>query len=148
MRAKVAQENIVKSGRVPYTIVRATQFFEFIPALIDGATTGDTARLSPVLMQPIAAADVSATLADVAAREPANEVIELAGPEPLRLAEAATRILRSRGDERTVVTDPDAGYFGGVVDDRSLTPGNDPSVNEHLYGTTRFEDWLDAQSAR
>jgi uncharacterized protein YbjT (DUF2867 family) len=148
MRAKVAQENIVKSGHVPYTIVRATQFFEFIPALIDGATAGETARLSPVLMQPIAAADVSATLADIAVREPANEVIELAGPEPLRLAEAATRILQTRGDARTVVTDPDAGYFGGVVDDSSLTPGNDPSVNEHLYGATRFEEWLAAQSAR
>jgi uncharacterized protein YbjT (DUF2867 family) len=148
MRAKVAQENIVKSGHVPFTIVRATQFFEFIPALIDGGTVGDTAHLSPVLMQPIAAADVSAALAEIAVSEPANEVIELAGPEPLRLADLATRILQARGDARTVVSDPDAGYFGGAVDDRSLTPGNDPSVNEHRYGTTRFEEWLDAQRSR
>jgi len=99
-------------------------------------------------MQPIAAADVSATLADVAVQSPSNEVIELAGPEPLRLAEAGRRILQHRGDARTVVTDPEVGYFGGTVTDESLTPGHDASIREHRQGSTRFTDWLAADGHR
>jgi uncharacterized protein YbjT (DUF2867 family) len=143
MRAKVAQERIVRESGVPFTIVRATQFFEFIGALADGATQGDTTVLSDVLMQPIAAADVSAALAEVAVSDPANDVIELAGPEPLRLDELARRLLAARGDARTVVTDPDAGYYGGTVDDRSLTPGNDPAISDHRFGTTEYSRWLE-----
>ena len=143
MRAKVAQENIVKSGHVPFTIVRATQFFEFIPALIDGGSVGDTAHLSPVLMQPIAAADVSEALAGIAEAAPVNGIVELAGPEPLRLDDLARRILAARGDARTVVTDPAAGYFGGTVDDTSLIPGQDPAVREQLRGATPFSTWLE-----
>ncbi|MFP3464019.1 SDR family oxidoreductase [Leifsonia sp. SIMBA_070] len=143
MRAKVAQERIVREGGIPFTIVRATQFFEFIGALTDGGTQGDTATLSDVLMQPIAAADVSAALADVALEEAADAVIEVAGPEPLRLDDLARRLLAARGDARTVTTDTAAGYFGGTVDDRSLTPGNDPAITEQRLGSTSYTQWLE-----
>ncbi|MDN4614052.1 SDR family oxidoreductase [Leifsonia sp. F6_8S_P_1B] len=144
MRAKVAQERIVGESGIPFTIVRAAQFFEFIPALADGATQGDTATLSDVLMQPIAATDVSAALAEVAVVSPANDVIELAGPEPLRLDDLARQVLAARGDARTVRTDPAAGYFGGTVDDTSLVPGNDPRVTDQRFGATSFSQWLEA----
>jgi uncharacterized protein YbjT (DUF2867 family) len=144
MRAKVAQERIVTDSGIPFTIVRATQFFEFIPALADAATQGDTATLSDVLMQPIAAADVSAALAEVAVAAPTNGVIELAGPEPLRLDDLARRVLAARGDSRTVHTDPSAGYFGGTVDDTSLVPGNDPRVTDQRFGVISFSQWLGA----
>jgi uncharacterized protein YbjT (DUF2867 family) len=145
MRAKLAQEQVAKSGGVPYTIVRSTQFHEFIPALVAGGTEDGVATLSPVLMQPIAAADVSAALAKVADREPKNDTIELAGPEPLRLAELGGRLLRSRGDDTAVVADEAAGYYGGHVDDTSLTPGHDPAITEQLRGTLTFDEWLAAQ---
>ncbi|WP_382309996.1 alpha/beta fold hydrolase [Herbiconiux sp. UC225_62] len=144
MRAKVAQEQIASAGPIPFSIVRATQFFEFIPALAEGGADGDIIRLSSVLMQPIAAADVSAALAEVATGEPINGVIELAGPEPLRLAELGTRVLAAKGDPRTVVVADETGYFGGTVTDQSLTPGNDPRVTVQQYGPTRFADWLTA----
>ena len=143
MRAKVAQERIVRESGVPFTIVRATQFFEFIGALADGATQGDTVTLSEVLMQPIAAADVSDALAAVAVADPADAVIELAGPEQLRLDDLARRLLVARGDHRTVVTDPAAGYFGGTVDDRSLVPGNDLRVTDQRFGSTTYSRWLE-----
>ncbi|MCS5717999.1 SDR family oxidoreductase [Herbiconiux sp. CPCC 205763] len=142
MRAKVAQEQIASAGPIPSSIVRATQFFEFISALAEGGADGDVVRLSSVLMQPIAAADVSAALAVVATGEPLNGVIELAGPEPLRLAELGTRVLAAQGDPRTVVVADELGYFGGSVTDESLTPGNDPRVTVQQYGPTRFADWL------
>lgn len=143
MRAKVAQERIVRESGIPFTIVRATQFFEFIGALTDGGTQGDTAVLSDVLMQPIAAADVSAELAEAAVAAPENAVVELAGPEPLRLDDLARRLLAARGDSRTVVTDLDAGYFGGTVDDRSLVPGNDPAITDHRLGSISYSRWLE-----
>jgi len=143
MRAKDAQERIVREGGIPFTIVRATQFFEFIQALADAASQGDRTILSDVLMQPIAAADVSAALAEVAVAEPANGVIEIAGPEPLRLDDLARRLLAARGDSRTVVTEPTAGYFGGKVDDRSLTPGNDPAITDQRFGGTTYSRWLE-----
>ncbi|MGN7799008.1 SDR family oxidoreductase [Leifsonia sp. 22587] len=143
MRAKTAQERIVRESGIPFTIVRATQFFEFIGALTDGATQGDTAVLSDVLMQPIAAADVSAALAEAATARPADAVIELAGPEPLRLDELARRLLTARDDHREVVTDPAAGYFGGTVDDRSLVPGNDPAITDQRFGSTTYSRWLE-----
>ena len=145
MRAKVAQERIVTESGIPYTIVRATQFFEFIPALAEGGADGDTIRLSPVLMQPIAAADVSSALADIAAAPPVDGVIELAGPEPVALAEAASTILAVRGDPREVVADPAVGYFGGTVTNESLTPGHDPAVVAQLRGATTLEEWSRAE---
>jgi uncharacterized protein YbjT (DUF2867 family) len=137
MRAKLAQEAAIKAARVPYTILRATQFFEFIGRIADGSAVGDTVRLSPALMQPVAADDVAAALADVAMGAPVNGTVELAGPEPLRLDELARRVLSAKQDARRVTTDSQARYFGAKLDDRSLTPGANPRI-----GPTRFEDWL------
>jgi len=137
MRAKVAQENAIKAATVPYTIVRATQFFEFIGQIADGSTEGQTVRLPPVLMQPMAADDVAAALADVAVARPLNGTIEVAGPEAIRLDELARRVLSAKRDPRQVLTDANASYFGTELDDRSLTPGKDPRI-----APTRFDDWL------
>lgn len=136
-RAKMAQEKLIKASPIPYTIVRATQFFEFVGGIAQGATQGQTVRLPPALMQPIAAADVSAVMADVALAEPLNGMVELAGPEPIRQDDLVRRFLKATGDARTVVTDPKALYYGVAVNDQSLTPGAHPRL-----GPTRFEDWL------
>lgn len=144
-RAKLAQERLIQASTIPYTIVRATQFFEFAAGIAYGGTEGDLVRLPPILMQPIAAADVSATLADLALSAPANAVVELAGPEPIRQDEFVRRHLAAAGDPRRVVADPAAGYFGTAVDDRSLTPS--PGATPRL-GATRFEDWLQAAAGR
>jgi uncharacterized protein YbjT (DUF2867 family) len=136
-RAKLTQENLVKAGPIPYTIVRATQFFEFIGRIADSGTEGDTVRLSPALVQPEAADDVAATLADVAVGAPLNDTVELAGPETFRLDELARRLLSANGDPRQVTVDVHARHFGAEVDDRSLTPGDDARI-----APTRFEDWL------
>ena len=137
MRAKVAQEAAIKAATIPYTILRATQFFEFIGRIADGSTDGDRVRLSPALMQPVAADDVAAALADVAVGTPVNGTVELAGPEPLRLDELARRVLSAKQDPRQVTADVHARYFGAEVNDQSLTPGADPRI-----APTRFEDWL------
>jgi uncharacterized protein YbjT (DUF2867 family) len=142
MRAKVAQEEVVKAGPVPYTIVRATQFFEFIGRIADSSADGDTVRLSPALVQPEAADDVASTLADVAIGAPLNDTVELAGPEEFRLDELARRVLRASDDPRHVTADVHARYFGAELDDRSLTPGEDARI-----ASIRFEDWL-SQSAK
>jgi uncharacterized protein YbjT (DUF2867 family) len=136
-RAKMAQENLIKASPIPYTIVRATQFFEFVGGIAQAATEGQLVRLPPALMQPIAAEDVAAVMADVALAEPLNGMIELAGPEPIRQDELVRRFLKATRDARTVITDPTALYYGISVDDRSLTPGNNPRL-----GPTRFADWL------
>jgi len=126
-RAKMAQENLIKASPVPYTIVRATQFFEFVDSIAQSATEGPTVRLPPVLMQPIASDDVAAVMAEVAVGEPLNGTIDLAGPEPIRLDELVRKFLSAKRDARTVTTDARAGYFGGIpVDDQSLTPGDHP----------------------
>jgi len=138
MRAKVAQEGLIRSARIPFTIVRATQFFEFAGAIAESGADGETIRLPPALMQPVAAADVSAALADIAVNPPLNGTIELAGPEPIRMDELARTFLAAKGDARKVTTDARARYYGAVVDDRSLTPGGG---NPRL-GPTRFKDWL------
>jgi len=140
MRAKVAQERIVEQGQTPYTIVRSTQFFEYLPFVIEVAADDETVPLSPVLMQPVAAADVSALLAEVATTEPENGVTEFAGPEALPLVEFGRRILRARNDHRAVVTSPRVGYFYAEVTDKSLTPGHDPAVPHRLADTT-FAQW-------
>lgn len=137
-RAKLAQENLIKASAVPYTIVRATQFFEFVGGIAQSNTVGQTVRLPPALMQPMAAEDVAAALAEVATAEPLNGTVDIAGPEAIRMDELARRFLAANGDPREVVTDPQAQYFGVAVNDRSLTPGDSPRL-----GRTRFADWLD-----
>ena len=122
MRAKIAQEELVKAGPVPYTIVRATQFFEFIGRIAESGADGDTIRLSPALIQPESADDVASTLADVAVGAPLNDTVELAGPEAFRLDELARRVLEASDDHRQVTADVHARYFGAELDDRSLTP--------------------------
>lgn len=136
-RAKMAQEDLIRASGLPFTIVRATQFFEFAAGIAQAAGDGQVVRLSSVLMQPIAAEDVSSALADIAVAEPSNGTIELAGPEPIRIDDFVRRHLASAGDTREVVVDRNAGYFGTEVDDRSLTPGDGA-----LLAPTRFDDWL------
>jgi uncharacterized protein YbjT (DUF2867 family) len=137
LRAKLAQEETVKAGSVPYTILRATQFFEFIGRIADSSTDGDTVRLAPVFVQPESADDVAAALADVAVSEPVNGIVELAGPEQFRLDEVARRVLRARNDARPVTADVHARYFGAELHDHSLTPGRNARI-----APTRLEDWL------
>jgi uncharacterized protein YbjT (DUF2867 family) len=137
LRAKVAQEEIVKAGSVPYTILRATQFFEFIGRIADSSGDGETVRLAPVFVQPESADDVAAALADVAVNEPVNGIVELAGPEQFRLDELARRVLRANNDARPVTADVHARYFGAELAEHSLTPGDNPRI-----APTRFEDWL------
>jgi uncharacterized protein YbjT (DUF2867 family) len=136
-RAKLAQENLIKASPIPYTIVRATQFYEFVGGLAQFATEGQTVRVPPVLMQPIAADDVAAVLADVAKAVPLNGTLELAGPEPIRQEDLVGQFLKATGDARTVITDPKALYYGITVNDQSLTPGDNPRISP-----TRAADWV------
>ena len=136
-RAKMAQENLIKASKIPYTILRSTQFFEFVSGIAQSATDGQTVRLSPALVQPIVSDDVAAALADVAVGAPVNGTVELAGPEPIRLDELVRRFLSANQDARQVITDVHARYFGAELNDQSLTPGDNPRI-----GPTRFEDWL------
>jgi uncharacterized protein YbjT (DUF2867 family) len=136
-RAKLAQENLIKASPIPYTIVRATQFFEFVGGIAQAATEGETVRLPPALMQPIASEDVAAGVADAALAKPLNDTVDLAGPEPIRQDDLVGQFLKATGDARKVVTDPKALYFGIALNDQSLTPGAHPRL-----GPTRFTDWL------
>jgi uncharacterized protein YbjT (DUF2867 family) len=136
-RAKMAQEKLIKASPIPYTIVRATQFFEFVSGIAQFATEGQTVRLPPVLMQPIASDDVGAVVADVALAKPLNGMFDLAGPEPIRQDDLVRQYLTATGDTRKVITDAHALYYGINVNDQSLTPGQNPRL-----GTTRFSDWL------
>jgi uncharacterized protein YbjT (DUF2867 family) len=136
MRAKVNQEKVIAAGGVPYTVVRATQFFEFLGWIAGEGGKGDTVRLPTAPMQPLAADDVAAALADVCAGPPANGMVELAGPETASIAEFVGRYLAASGDKRAVVADPKALYSGAVLDSRGLNPGANPRL-----GPTRFEDW-------
>jgi uncharacterized protein YbjT (DUF2867 family) len=136
-RAKLAQEKLVKAGPIPYTIVRATQFFEFTRRIADSSTDGNTVRLPSALVQPEAADDVASTLADVAVGAPLNDTVELAGPEAFPLDELARRVLSADNDPRQVTADVRARYFGAELDERSLTPGDDARI-----APTRLEDWL------
>jgi len=136
-RAKVAQENLIVASKIPHTIVRATQFFEFAQAIAYGGTEGKTVRLPTALMQPIAADDVADALVRVALEAPVNGIVEIAGPETIAQDEFVRRFLIASGDARTVVTDSRARYFGSAIDDESLTPGAHPRL-----GGTRFDDWL------
>lgn len=136
MRAKVAQEGLIKAGKVPYTIVRATQFFEFLGGIAEAGVVGDTIRLPTAPMQPMAADDVAAALADVALEAPVNGIVEVAGPEVLSIAAFVGRYLAATRDKRAVVPDPEALYYGAAVDDRGLVPAGPPRI-----GPTRFDAW-------
>jgi uncharacterized protein YbjT (DUF2867 family) len=135
--AKLAQEKLIKGSGIPYTILRATQFFEFVGAIVESGTDGNVIRLSPALFQPIASDDVAAALADLAVAPPLNDTVEVAGPEPLPLDEIVRQFLAAKGDSRQVTADVHARYFGAAINDRSLTPGEHPRL-----GPTRFADWL------
>jgi uncharacterized protein YbjT (DUF2867 family) len=137
MRAKVAQEELIEASPTPYTIVRSTQFYEFVTTITDAATQGDTVRVPSARIQPIAAEDVARAVGRTAVGTPAGGIVEVAGPEPLRFEELIRQGLSARNDPRQVVTDADARYFGATLSDTSLLPG------EHAQlGETRFEDWL------
>jgi uncharacterized protein YbjT (DUF2867 family) len=136
-RAKVAQENLIKASGIPYTILRATQFFEFVGGIAQSAAVGGEICLSPALIQPMASDDVVAALTEVTLQTPVNGTLEVAGPEAMPLDELVRRFLRATGDSRKVVPDVHARYFGAVLDDQSLTPGKHPRL-----GAIRFEDWL------
>jgi len=136
-RAKMAQENLIKASGIPFTIVHATQFFEFVKNIAQSATDGSTIRLSPVLMQPMVSDDVAVAVAGVALGEPMNAMVEVAGPDKIRQDELVRQFLTATGDPRNVVTDANAGYYGIKVNDQSLVPGDNPRL-----GTTRFEEWL------
>jgi uncharacterized protein YbjT (DUF2867 family) len=141
-RAKLEQEKLIEAGPIPYTIVRATQFFEFIKGIADAATDGDTVRLAPVLIRPMAADDVATELVKVAFGAPVNGIVEIAGPEAFRLDDLARRYLAARDDRRSVIADPDARYFGGKLEERMLVPAGKAAI-----APTRFEDWLSTQFA-
>jgi uncharacterized protein YbjT (DUF2867 family) len=136
-RAKVAQEQLIKGSPIPYSIVHATQFFEFIKSIAQSATDGDTVRLAPVLIQPMAADDVAAAVGRVAVGPPLNGMREIGGPEQFRLDELVRQGLAARNDPRQVVADPHAPYFGAELGERTLIPGDGAQL-----GTIRFEDWL------
>jgi uncharacterized protein YbjT (DUF2867 family) len=141
-RAKMAQEELIKAAKIPYTIVRATQFFEFVGAIAQSATDGQTVRLPSALMQPIVSDDVAAALADVALANPLNGTVEIAGPDPIPMDDLVRQFLVARHDTRHVITDPKAGYYGTPVNDRSLTPGKSARL-----GPTHFADWLSHSGA-
>jgi uncharacterized protein YbjT (DUF2867 family) len=142
-RAKMAQEKLIRASGIPYTILHSTQFFEFINGIVQGAADGNVIRLSPVFVQPIASDDVAATLADLAVGPPVNGTVEVAGPELFRLDALAREVLAANEDERLVIADVHARYFGAELTDQSLTPGAHPR-----FAPTRFEQWLRDARAR
>ena len=142
-RAKLVQEELIKQSGIPYTIVRAAQFFEFVGGIAQSATEGQTIRLSPAHIQPVASEDVAALVAKTAMAAPQNGMIELAGPERLGLDDLVRRYLDATGDARQVQTDARALYFGTELNDRSLTPGENPHI-----GSLYFADWLSRSLAQ
>jgi uncharacterized protein YbjT (DUF2867 family) len=136
-RAKVAQEKLIKTSGIPYTIIRSTQFLEFLGGIAASSTDGNIVRLSPGLFQPIAADDVAAIVADLALATPRNGIVEIAGPERAPFNEIVARYLKAVGDPREVVSDPEARYFGGRVEEHSLV-----SLGEARLGRIGFDEWL------
>jgi uncharacterized protein YbjT (DUF2867 family) len=135
--AKVAQEKLVKASGIPYTIIRSTQFMEFLRAIADSGADGNVVRISPGLFQPIASDDVAAFVADVALAPPRNGIVEIAGPERAPFNEFVARYLKAVGDPRKVVSDPEAQYYGSRVEERSLVP-----LGEARLGHIGFEEWF------
>ena len=142
-RAKVAQERLIKTSGIPYTIIRSTQFLEFLGGIAASSTDGNTIRLSPGLFQPIAADDVGPIVADVALAAPRNGIVEIAGPERAPFNDIVARYLKALGDPRTVVSDPEARYWGGRVEERSLVP-----LGEARLGRINLEEWLHRSQAK
>jgi uncharacterized protein YbjT (DUF2867 family) len=136
-RAKVAQEKLIKGSGIPYTIIRSTQFLEFLRGITDSSADANIVRISPGLFQPIAAEDVAAIVADVALAAPRNGIIEIAGPERAPFSQIVARYLKAVGDPRKVVSDPEARYFGSRVEERSLVP-----LGEARIGRIGFDEWL------
>ena len=136
-RAKLAQENLIKSSPIPYTLIHATQFFEFVRAIAQFSTDGNTVRLPPVLFQPMAAADVSTAVAEAALVQPVNGMVEIAGPDTFTLDEAVRKVLEYDHDARKVIADPAAPYYGAKVSEKTLVPGAGARL-----GSTRFDWWL------
>ena len=135
--AKVEQEKLIESSGIPYTIIRSTQFMEFLGPIAASSADGNIVRLSPGLFQPIAADDVAGIVADVALAAPRNGIVEIAGPEPTPFNEIVARYLKAVGDPREVVSDPKARYFGGLVEERSLVP-----LGEARLGRIGFDEWF------
>ena len=142
-RAKAAQEKLIEKSGIPYTIIRSTQFMEFLGGIAASGTDGSTVRLSPGLFQPIASDDVAAIVADVALATPRGGIVEIAGPERAPLSEIIARYLKALGDPREVVRDPEARYFGGRVEERSLVP-----LGEARLGRIGLDEWLRRSPAR
>src|SRR5215468_2216160 len=142
-RAKLAQDKRIEGSGMPYTIIRATQFLEFLGGIADSSADGNTVRLPPILFQPIAADDVAASVADVALAAPRNGIVEIAGPERAPLSEIIARYLKALGDPRAVVSDPEARYYGGRVEERSLVP-----LGEARLGRIGLDEWLRRSQAR
>jgi uncharacterized protein YbjT (DUF2867 family) len=136
-RAKIAQEKLIEGSSIPYSIVHATQFFEFVDGIADGATDGNTVHLPPALFQPMAADDVASGVGRVAVSPPLNGIVEIAGPEQFRLDELIRDVLKARNDPREVITDPNARYYGISPGERTLLPGDGARL-----GKIRFDDWL------
>jgi len=142
-RAKIAQEDLIEASAIPYSIVRATQFYEFVKGIADLSTNGNEVRLPPVLIQPLAADDVASGVARVAVGPPVNGMVEIGGPEKFRLDELVRRRLASLNDSREVIADPNARYYGIEVKERTLVPEDDAKL-----GNIRFEDWLRQPAAQ
>ena len=138
-RAKIVQEKMIKESPIPYSIVRATQFFEFVKDITDFSSDGSVIRLPPALLQPMAADDVAGAVCKVAVGAPLNGTVEIGGPKAFRFDELIRLGMNARNDSRQVITDPQAGYFGVKVSERTLIPGEDAQLGEK-----RFEDWLTA----
>ena len=136
-RAKIAQEKLIKAGPIPYSIVHATQFFEFVKSIADAATTGDVVKLSPALIQPMAANDVACEVLRIAVGPPINGVVEVAGPEQFHLDGLIRLGLAAKGDPREVISDPEARYFDALLSERTLLPGDGATL-----APTHFEDWM------
>ena len=142
-RAKMAQENLIKASSIPYTIIRATQFFEFVKGIADFSTEGNKVRLPTALIQPMAADDVASAVRRIATSAPVNGTVEVGGPEKFRLDELVRQDLAAHRDPREVVADPNARYYGVDLGERTLLPGDDARLGE-----TRFETWLTQPAAK
>jgi uncharacterized protein YbjT (DUF2867 family) len=142
-RGKIAQEKLIRESSIPYTIVHATQFFEFLKGLADWSMVGNEVHLPPVLFQPMAAEDVASGVAEVAVSPPANDIVEIGGPEQFRLDELVRRRLESLKDPRKVITDPNARYSGAKISEKTLVPGSNARLGE-----TRFETWLQSAARK